>query len=62
LEGLSEVINVEFIKDKDYFIVRYNSTTKLTARFSEAISSQIVVPGVRKALGNVGGSEDRPTL
>lgn len=53
MEGLPEVKDVKFLSEKDQVQILYDSFQPLTENFKTAILSQVVVKGVRKALGTV---------
>lgn len=54
LEGFEGVENVLFISDKEQFEVKYNSDVPKGEAFRASVKEIIILPGVRKFLGNIG--------
>ncbi|WP_088553084.1 hypothetical protein [Calderihabitans maritimus] len=54
LERFEEVNEVQFIPEREAFVVDYRADEPLTLQLKQVIEASVLVPGVRKELEKVG--------
>ncbi|GAW91566.1 hypothetical protein TherJR_2374 [Calderihabitans maritimus] len=54
MERFEEVNEVQFIPEREAFVVDYRADEPLTLQLKQVIEASVLVPGVRKELEKVG--------